>query len=103
MAFSLLVELTLETNDWKNLNKNLITISNGFVEFFPIPNFQNKCKNYLGVSITIHGLDVIKIDSFKDVVKYLIGAGHRVFELYSQAEFNYDNVEILANKFLKPK
>jgi hypothetical protein len=103
MAFSILVELNQKKADWKSINKELKEVSNGAVEFFPIPNFPKTGTDYIGISIPNRNFTIDDFESIKKSLKYFLHGEHKVIELYSSSEFTMENIEMLAGKFFKPK
>jgi hypothetical protein len=103
MAFSILAELNQKNTDWKSINKELQEVSNGVVEFFPIPNFLNSGKEYIGISIPTRNFTMDDVEIIRKSIRYFLSGEHKVFELYSSSEFTVDNLETLTGKFFRTK
>jgi hypothetical protein len=103
MAFSILVELNQKDTDWKSINKELKETSNGVIEIFPIPKFPKTNRDNIGISIPNRNLTVEDFESIKKSIKFFLQGEHKVIELYSSSEFTMENVDMLTDKFFKPK
>jgi len=99
MAFELLVELTSGKIDWKYINEKLMNQSNGLIEFFPITDFGDSKKIYLGMSVVNNEMSSEKIEAFKKSIYFLLNDGHSIHELYSSSKFEKKNIDNLAKKF----
>ena len=99
MSFSLLVYLGTQKTDWDKLNQELKSKSSEGIEVFPIPQFLDMPRDYLGVSIINSVYSEEKIFIIKIFITYLLQEGYKVFELYNSNEFTVENTDLLISKF----
>lgn len=99
MAFSILIEVSLEHHNWDELNDVLTANSYGFIEFFPITHFSNVGKNYIGMSILRRSDYSDVIQHIEAIIMRLISLDCGVFELYSSSEFTASNCTALVSRF----
>lgn len=101
MALSILIELSEKKPNWKAYNKSLKKCANSYFEFFPIPDFGNTGKNYVGISVLNRVIPDLELLNFKNLIKNAVRQGNKVVELYNSSELNKENIDITIDKLIK--
>ncbi len=100
MAFNVLVDLKSTDVNWAEINKKLLNVSEGLIEFFPIPESSINPNNYIGISVVKKDLSARTKEAFKNIVIFFLSKNSEVTELYSFHKFSFENIDILTDKFL---
>ena len=103
MAFSILVELNKKNTDWKSISKAILEAANDVLEFFPVPNFPKTGKDYIGISVPNRDFTEKDLESIRACIKQLLQDEHKVVELYNSSQFTMETVDMVTEKFFKPR